>query len=64
MKKDFPYLGCVLLIAAFVVEVLALYFIVNIFVPFPWWAAFLVIVALNIGVGIYRRIKPRKAKKK
>ena len=57
MRKDYPYLGCVLLIVAFLVEFVALYFIANLFIPLPWWASLLIVIAINIGIGIYKRIK-------
>lgn len=60
MKNDFPYLGCILLIVVFVFEVLVLYFLANIFIPLPWWVALTIVLGLNLGFGIYKRIGPKK----
>ena len=59
MRNDFPYLGCALLLAVLLVESLLLYFLVNLFVPFPWWVALSVASAVNVGVGLYKRRKKK-----
>lgn len=62
MKKDFPYLGCVLLVAAFVIEFLIVYFAGRL-ISLPWWVALLTVVAFNVALGFYQRVRPKKKEK-